>query len=260
MGHHSLAERRHLSQVQSREKNLAKIGVGPGPAGSLVAGKAERPPGTAQKLTHVASASIGDCRDDWSKSAGFAVGLVIITAIGVSSYVSTQRLIEANRSVTHTHEVIEGLEHILSLLKDAETGQRGFILAGEERYLEPYLAATAQVQHDIDALGNLTRDNSAEQESLQQVHSLSDAKLAELQMTIQLRRKSGPEAVLQVILTDRGKKPWMISRSVVTEMETRERHLLDERNDAANQQAQPHDLDNCRVDAPFVACLWPWLP
>ena len=84
--------------------------------------------------------------------AGFAVGLVIIVAIGVSAYVSTQRLLEANRWVTHTHEVIEGLENVLSVLKDAETGQRGFVLTGEDRYLEPYDAATGQVRHDIDAL------------------------------------------------------------------------------------------------------------
>ena len=84
--------------------------------------------------------------------AGFAVGLAIIVAIGASAYVSTQRLLEANRWVTHTHEVIEGLEHVLSLLKDAETGQRGFVLTGEQQYLEPYNTAAGEIQHDIDAL------------------------------------------------------------------------------------------------------------
>ena len=87
------------------------------------------------------------------------MGLVIIVAIGASAYVSTQRLLEANRRVTHTHEVIEDLEHVLSVLKDAETGQRGFVLTGEERYLEPYNAAAGEIQHDIDALAALTRDN-----------------------------------------------------------------------------------------------------
>ena len=129
-------------------------------------------------------------------SAGFAVGLMMIATIGVSAYMSTQRLIEANRWVTHSHEVIEGLEHILLLLKDAESSQLGFVLTGEEGYLEPYRAATGQIQHDIDALGVLTRDNTVEQEGLQQVHKLSDAKLAELRETIQLRRTSGREAVL----------------------------------------------------------------
>jgi CHASE3 domain sensor protein len=69
-------------------------------------------------------------------SAAFAAGLVVIAAIGVSAYLSTQRLIEANQWVTHTHKVIEGLEHVLSALNEAETGQRGFVLTGEERYLE----------------------------------------------------------------------------------------------------------------------------
>ena len=159
--------------------------------------------------------------------AGFAVGMAIIVAIGVSAYVSTQRLLEANRWVTHTHEVIEGLEHVLSVLKDAETGQRGFVLTGEERYLEPYNAADGQVQHDIDALVALTRDNAAQQESLRQVRKLADAKLAELRETIQLRRKSGLEAALPVILTDRGKKIMDDLRGVVAEMKTREQRLLD---------------------------------
>ena len=166
--------------------------------------------------------------------AGFAVGLVIVVAIGLSAYVSTQRLIEANRSVAHTHEVIEDLGNVLSDLKDAETGQRGFILTGKERYLEPYHAATGEVQHDIDALVDLARDNADQQASLQQVRKLADAKLAELEETIQLRRASGIQAVLPVILTDRGKSIMDELRRVVSEMKNREQQLLDARNEAAD--------------------------
>ena len=170
-------------------------------------------------------------------AAGFAVGLVLIATIGAIAYVSTSRLVEANRWVTHTHEVIESLDRVVSALKDAETGQRGFVLSGKERYLEPYAAAAGQVHRDIDALAELTRDNAVQQESLQQVRTLADAKLAELRETIELRRKSGLEAVLPVILTDRGKKIMDDLRVVVAEMETRERQLLDERNNAAAASA-----------------------
>jgi CHASE3 domain sensor protein len=169
--------------------------------------------------------------------AGFTVALVIIAAIGASAYVSTQRLLEANRWVTHTHEVIEGLEHALSVLKDAETGQRGFVLTGEEPYLEPYNAATGRIQHDIDALVALTRDNPAQQESLRQVKELSDAKLLELRETIQLRRQSGLEAALEVVRSDRGKTIMDKLRSVVATMTNREQQLLEERSDAANTSA-----------------------
>ena len=77
-------------------------------------------------------------------------------------------------------------------LKDAETGQRGFVLTGEERYLEPYHAATGEVHHDIDALADLTRDNAAQQEGLRQVRKLADAKLAELRQDDPTPPEVGP--------------------------------------------------------------------
>jgi CHASE3 domain sensor protein len=137
---------------------------------------------------------------------GFAVALAIIVAIGVRAYVSTERLLEANRSVLHTHEVEEKLDDVLAAHLDTETGQRGFLLTGEDRYLEPYNAGVGQIQHDIVSLADLTRDNPSQQESIQKLRKLSEAKLAELRDTIQLRRKSGQEAALAVVRSDRGKK------------------------------------------------------
>ena len=125
------------------------------------------------------------------------------------AYLNTERLLEANRQVRHTHEIIEGLEHVLSVLKDAETGQRGFIITGEDRYLEPYDAAVNELPHDMDTVHDLLGDDTTEQASLQQVQKLSDVKLAEVRLTIELRRKSGLKGALPEILTDRGKKPWM---------------------------------------------------
>ena len=168
---------------------------------------------------------------------GFALGLLLIAVIGASAYVSTYRLVEANRQVTHTHEVIAGLEHILSTLKDAETGQRGFILTGEDRYLEPYEAATGEVQRDLDAMVELTRDHAAQQASLVQVRKLADDKLAELQETITLRRQSGLKAALPVILADRGRQIMDALRDVVAEMRNREQQLLDAQTAAATTSA-----------------------
>ncbi len=168
---------------------------------------------------------------------GFAAGLMIILAIGVSAYVNTQRLLEANRWVTHTHAVIEDLEHVLLVLTDADTRQRGFVITGEERYLEPHLGAAEQVRHDIDALADLTRGNADQEKSLRQVRELADAKLALLEETTQLRRKSGLEATLPLLLTDRDKKLMDGLRAVVAEMEDREQKLLGQRNEAARISA-----------------------
>ena len=166
----------------------------------------------------------------------FAVAIGIIVALGISAYVSTQQLLEANRLVTHTHEVIEESERLLSSLKDAETGQRGFVLTGEDRYLEPYNSAIVQIRHEIDVLVTLTSDNPAQQQSLEQVQALSNAKLAELAETIQLRKNSGLKAALPVVLSDRGKKIMDDLRGVVGEMETREQRLLDQRRCRGQRQ------------------------
>jgi hypothetical protein len=169
--------------------------------------------------------------------AAFAVGLAIILAIGAGAYFSTQRLLDANRRVINTHEVMEELGDVLSVLKDAETGQRGFVLTGAERYLEPYNAANDKLQHDIDALLELTRGNAAELDRLRQVQKLADAKLAELRETIELRRKSGLAATVPVILTDRGKKIMDELRNVVNSMDAQEQQALDQENEAANAAA-----------------------
>ncbi len=168
---------------------------------------------------------------------GFTVGSLIIVVIGASAYVSMQRLLEANSQVIHTHKIIEDLEQVLSVLKDAETGQRGFILTGKDQYLEPYNGAIGRLDHNIDALASLTSDNAAQQESLKQVRKLADAKLAELRDTIEIRRRSGFEAALPVIISDQGKKIMDDLRETIADMQNREQQLLEKRNDEAKTDA-----------------------
>ena len=166
-------------------------------------------------------------------AGGFILGLIFVAAIGFSAYMNTQRLLDANRWVIHTHEVIDTLEHMMSVLKDAETGQRGFVLTGEERYLEPYEVAIDHIKRDSDVLAVLTRDNPVQQEALRQVKSLVEVMLAELKETIELRRTSGLDAALKAILTDRSRKIMDELRSVVDVMNRRERNLLEVRNATA---------------------------
>jgi PAS domain S-box-containing protein len=165
--------------------------------------------------------------------AAFAFALAVIMGLAIGFYVSTQRLLEANRAVEHTHLVMEKLEHVLSVHKDAETGQRGYVLTGEARYLEPYNTAAVQIHGEIESLQRLTADNPEQQASLAKVQSLSDAELAELRQTIELRKTSGLDAALQVIRTDRGKQLMDELRGAVAQMQTRERTRLDTRSNAA---------------------------
>jgi CHASE3 domain sensor protein/signal transduction histidine kinase len=174
---------------------------------------------------------------DLKLTVAFALGLLIIVVVGIGSFVNIQQVAESNRMVAHSREVLASLERTLSLLKDAETGQRGFVLTGEERYLGPYKAAVTEIGKETESLAALTKDNPAQQQSIRQLAQLSHEKLEELQTTIKLRRESGLNAALTVIRTDRGKRVMDEIRAVVARMEARERQLLDERNRIAGETA-----------------------
>ncbi|MGB8355753.1 MAG: CHASE3 domain-containing protein [Chthoniobacteraceae bacterium] len=164
---------------------------------------------------------------------GFTLALAALLVIGWVSYRSTSELIDTAGLVTHTHQVIENLEQVLSLIKDAETGQRGFLITGEDRYLEPYTSALGQIDKPIKETRELTQDNPNEQLRLNALEPLVAEKLAELKQTIDLRKdpQNGFEAAKQVILTDKGKNTMDEIRKVVGNMEDEENGLLKRRSE-----------------------------
>src|SRR5713101_4576206 len=99
-------------------------------------------------------------------AASFGVALTVLIVVGSVSYDSTSRLIDSAGWVAHTHQVLNGFDQVLGLLKDAETGQRGFIVTGEERYLEPYNSAREALNRKLTEVRTLTADNPAQQQRL----------------------------------------------------------------------------------------------
>jgi PAS domain S-box-containing protein len=128
--------------------------------------------------------------------------------------------------VEQTQNRLNKLEGLLSQIKDAETGQRGYILTGEERYLEPYKTATVSVDREIKHLRELTANYPNQQKQLDALESAIKNKLAELKGTIDLRKYQGLEAALRIVRTDLGKKLMDDIRSHVREMENQENELL----------------------------------
>jgi signal transduction histidine kinase/DNA-binding response OmpR family regulator len=124
-------------------------------------------------------------------------------------------------------------ESVISLLKDVETGQRGYLITGDARYLEPYDAAISKVKRVYEEVKDLTKDNPGQQGRLDLVIPLIEKKLAELRETIALRKGVGFEAALEVVLTNRGKTIMDDIRVVIGAMQEEERRLLSERSVAA---------------------------
>jgi PAS domain S-box-containing protein len=104
-----------------------------------------------------------------------------------------------------SHDFVVGMDDVLSNLQDAETGQRGYLLTGDERYLEPYTKSHAVVAASIDRLRSFVASDGIRREQLNELAEATSAKLAELEQTIKLRRESGLDAALAVVKTDRGR-------------------------------------------------------
>jgi signal transduction histidine kinase/DNA-binding response OmpR family regulator/CHASE3 domain sensor protein len=158
-----------------------------------------------------------------------AIAIVFFLVSGGIAYLNIETLKDDNRKITHSHQVIITLDELLSTVKDAETGQRGFLLTGNERYLAPYEAALLAVTPQLVELAQLTSDNPRQQARIPQLKLHIEAKLAELKQTIDLRRTQSFEAALAVVDTDHGKADMDAIRSLIAVMNQEEADLRERR-------------------------------
>lgn len=159
-------------------------------------------------------------------AAGFSVSMVIVLALGVVSYRNTQRLFETSKQVTHTHDVLQQIEQVVSTAKDAETGQRGYVITGLDRFLEPYNAALTRLDGEVRELRRLTADNPAQQRRLDALEPVIAAKLAELQKVLDLRRDKSLEAAVDLVKGDKGRQLMEQIRDTLGQMAAEEQRLL----------------------------------
>lgn len=164
---------------------------------------------------------------------GLLLGLVSVLAAfavsGVIAYVNTRTISSDAELIAHTHEVLAALSDVASLAKDAETGQRGFLLTGNSSYLEPYNLAVGQIHARLADVERLTRDNPAQQARLPALRARIDAKLAELNESIEVRRTQDLPAALRVVEQGRGRIAMDAIRAQVEAMQSDERALRVER-------------------------------
>jgi signal transduction histidine kinase len=130
-------------------------------------------------------------------AAGLLGGGVLLLAYGA------QATLRAGATAYDAARTALQLEALVSTLKDAETGQRGYLLIGDEGYLQPYQAARARLPGALAGIdvGPLEVPSAA----LARIRTLSDAKMAELAETIALRRSGDVAGALAVVQTGRGK-------------------------------------------------------
>jgi CheY-like chemotaxis protein/signal transduction histidine kinase/CHASE3 domain sensor protein len=169
---------------------------------------------------------------------GFIVAILAVILIAFFSYQSLTSRSDAAERVTQTQEVMLLLESLKALIRDAETGQRGFLLTNEESYLQPYNSARSSLRGLLADVRRRIADNPRQLQRLDELQQSLSEKLEELGETIDLQRAGSPQAAVAIVRTDRGRAVMERIRTLTSEMADEERRLFEERDAAWLKSAQ----------------------
>ena len=171
--------------------------------------------------------------------AGLGVAFVLLTAVGMAAHRTHERLTlrRITDLTTRSSSVIEHTERVLSDMTDSESGERGFVITGEESYLEAFTKASAAVAGTMTELRTLTGDTPGHQKHLDETERLIAGTLDELDRTIRLRRAQGFAATQRELLQGQGTRHMDDLRRVIAQMERDERALLKQHEDEVEASA-----------------------
>src|SRR5450830_870538 len=143
-----------------------------------------------------------------------------ILATGVLAQRSLLRLADSREVITHSHLVSKSLNDMMSLMLDAETGQRGFLLSGRAPYLQPYYTALAQLRQARATLGSALIQDPSALAPLDVLDKAIAAKLQDLDHAVSLKSEGRSDEAVESILTDSGNQTMNAVRAAVQSLGT----------------------------------------
>lgn len=149
-------------------------------------------------------------------------GLLLLLLCGLLGYRALETLSANEQSMRRSEEVTRSLEELLSTVKDAETGQRGYLLTGRDEYLQPYIAGRQQIGPALDRLKRALAADGPPQSTALEAQRAAEAKLHELDTSLSLYRTRGREAALALVMTGEGQREMDALRSSVHATESQE--------------------------------------
>jgi PAS domain S-box-containing protein len=164
--------------------------------------------------------------------AGFGLASVILMGVGWVSYRSLTKQIATSQQSIHSKNVSEKLESILSLISDAQAGQRGYLLTGNKRYLEPYNTAIDNLDKEVRDLRKLTADRPEYQRKIDSLEPLLFKDLFLIKETVELKENQDLDPVSQSIKIGRAESLIDYIRSAIGSMKDKENKLFEERSTA----------------------------
>jgi PAS domain S-box-containing protein len=138
-------------------------------------------------------------------AAWLVVAALLVALVTGLSFWSLQQAGQTEQARAHTGLVISNANELLSQLRDAETGQRGYLLTGDEAYLAPYLAVAGTIPGNLTELQQMTAEGAALQH-LQLMTPLVEGKLSNMARMIELRRSKDLPGALKVFIAGDSKR------------------------------------------------------
>ena len=171
----------------------------------------------------------------------FLVTAAVVVGSTLATFWFGNRVLEVRAREQVRRDGITRLEQLESVLKDAETGQRGFIITGDENYLLPFNQATERLPADLEKLRKYPSVVITPEE-VAKVTALIQQKMAELNSTIEVRRSRGFDATLPLVQAGSGKQLMDDLRSEVGRLRERQAAALNVDATLSNRATQTRTL------------------
>ena len=168
-------------------------------------------------------------------SALLVAAIVIVAANAWFAFRAEQVLADSEFRVAHTWEVIADLDHAFGLVKDAETGARGYLITDDPAYLAPSEEAARLLPGELEHLQALVSDNPPQLRHLAQMADAATRRMAMLTYTVGVRRTQGQAAAFALVTQGAGIAEMQQVRSLVSQMQATERGLLLRRLEASKR-------------------------
>ncbi|MFA9480138.1 CHASE3 domain-containing protein [Phycisphaerales bacterium AB-hyl4] len=149
--------------------------------------------------------------------AVLVAGLLLVTSAMAGAVVSSYMLWEAKERVERTHELRSAFLRVLWQAQDIETGQRGYVITGDDAFLRPYRQARERLDVEMDQLMQLTAGNPTQRARAERLRSLAGQRLQLAEQRIAQRRDGDIAAVAELVQRGQGEALSEQVRAVVEE-------------------------------------------
>lgn len=175
--------------------------------------------------------------------------IFLVGSLAVVSYELASQNVKSSDWVVHTYAVIQEIESELRNLLEIESSARGYVITGDQDYLQTYNMAWRELQPRLKRITALTADNPAQHTNVVEWETLAAAKMAYVESLIEQRKTAGAALAMETVNAGEGKTAMNQIREVARRMENEERRLLSVRSERSIRSAY-------RVQLACIAFLW----